>query len=140
MSHRVVFDTTTVISALLFEYGKLAWLRAHWQEKDCLPLVCRETIAELTRVLAYPKFRLSLVDRHELLAEYLPYCETVELMNVCPVICRDPKDQPFLHLAQSGTAELLISGDQDLLTLAGNTSFVIESPEAYRQRIAGHPE
>jgi uncharacterized protein len=137
MSRRVVFDTTTVIFALLFESGRLAWLRLHWQEGHCLPLICRATAAELTRVLTYPKFRLSVADQQELLAEYLPYCETVELTEECPTVCRDPKDQPFLHLAQSGNAELLISGDQDLLALAGGTSFVIEPPEAYSRRIVG---
>jgi predicted nucleic acid-binding protein len=37
----------------------------------------------------------------------------------------------------SGKAELLISGDRDLLTLAGKTRFLIETPEAYRVRIFG---
>jgi putative PIN family toxin of toxin-antitoxin system len=138
MDIRVVFDTTAVLSALLFENGKLAWLRLHWLEGHCLPLICRATATELTRELAYPKFRLSVADQQELLAEYLPYCETVELTEECPAICRDPKDQPFLHLAQSGKAELLISGDRDLLALAASTSFVIETPEAYSQRIDGH--
>ena len=132
----MVFDTTTVVSALLFESGRLAWLRQHWQEGRCVPLICRETAAELTRVLAYPKFRLTLEDRHELLAEYLPYCQTVELTEKCSSTCRDAKDQPFLDLAQSGKADLLVSGDQDLLVLAGQTSFVIETPEAYGRRCA----
>ena len=136
MSKRIVFDTTTVISALLFENGKLAWLRLHWRERDCLPLICRETAAELTRVLAYPKFRLGVDDQQELLAEYLPNCETVELTERCSARCRDTKDQPFLDLAQSGKAQLLISGDNDLLTLAGQTSFEIETPEAYARRCA----
>jgi len=53
----------------------------------------------------------------------------------CPQVCRDEKDQPFLDLAQSGRAELLVSGDNDLLALAGQTTFLIETPEAYRLRI-----
>ncbi|MGA7925621.1 MAG: hypothetical protein WCA20_06460 [Candidatus Sulfotelmatobacter sp.] len=36
--------------------------------------------------------------------------------------------------AQSGRADLLLSGDQDLLILAGQTTFLIETPEAYRRR------
>jgi hypothetical protein len=55
-----------------------------------------------------------------------------------PAVCSDPKDQLFLHLVQSGKPELLTSGDQDLLVLAGVTSFLIETSEAYSQRIAGH--
>lgn len=135
MSRRVVFDTTTIVSALLFANGRLAWLRLHWQEGECVPLISHATTAELVRVLKYPKFRLSADDRHELLAEYLPNCEVIEQIERCSSLCRDANDQPFLDLAQSGGADLLVSGDQDLLELAGQTTFVIESPEAYRRRV-----
>ncbi len=135
MSRRVVFDTTTVVSSLLFANGSLSWLREHWKEGGSTPLICPLTAAELTRVLAYPKFGLTLDDRRELLAEYLPYCELVELTEQCPTQCRDKQDQPFLDLAQSGKAELLISGDSDLLELAGQTTFIIENPRAYRARV-----
>jgi predicted nucleic acid-binding protein len=118
---RVVFDTNTVLSALLFSQGKIAWLRAF----------------ELTRVLAYPKFGLSTDDCIELLSDYLPFCQTVIIAKACPVNCRDKNDQPFLNLAHSGRAHVLVTGDKDLLALAGKTSFVIESPESFRQRISG---
>jgi putative PIN family toxin of toxin-antitoxin system len=135
MSRRVVFDTTTVVSALLFANGRLAWLRQHWRADGCTPVLSRETAAELTRVLAYPKFRLSQDERRELLAEYLPYCEVIEKVQRCKLVCRDVNDQPFLDLAQCGKAELLVSGDQDLLALAGQTDFLIETPESYRRRV-----
>jgi predicted nucleic acid-binding protein len=50
----------------------------------------------------------------------------------CPCLCRDRGDQPFLDLAQSGQADVLVSGDRDLLALVEQTRFVIETPEAYR--------
>jgi putative PIN family toxin of toxin-antitoxin system len=137
VSRRVVFDTTTVVSTLLFANGRLAWLRQHWRGGGCVPLISRKTTAELVRVLGYPKFKLSPDDSRELLAEYLPYCESIELTAKCLSTCRDPNDQPFLDLAQSGKADLLISGDGDLLELAGQTTFLIETPEAYRCRIFG---
>jgi putative PIN family toxin of toxin-antitoxin system len=137
VNQRVVFDTTTVISALLFANGRLAWLRQHWREGGCIPLISYATVAELTRVLRYPKFRLSPGDSRELLADYLPYCEVIEAAKRCALVCRDVNDQAFLDLAQSSRADLLISGDQDLLLLAGQTTFLIETPEAYRRRVYG---
>jgi putative PIN family toxin of toxin-antitoxin system len=134
LNRRVVFDTNTVISALLFANGRLAWLRQHWREGGCVPLASRSTAAELTRVLRYPKFRLSTADALELLSEYLPHCQVIEPTERCASICRDANDQPFLDLAQSGGADLLVSGDQGLLTLNGQTMFPIETPEAYRRR------
>jgi uncharacterized protein len=136
VSWRVVFDTTTVVSALLFANGRLAWLREHWREGGCVPLISRATAAELTRVLRYPKFGLFADDARELLADYLPYCEVVESTARCAVVCRDVSDQTFLDLAQSGKADVLVSGDQDLLSLAGQTTFLIETPEAYRRGIS----
>jgi uncharacterized protein len=133
---RVVFDTGTVVSALLFAEGRLSWLRSHWRRGDCVPLTSNMTAAELTRVLAYPKFRLSIDDRRELLADYLPFCEVITLTKRCKVLCRDAQDQPFLDLAEGGKAENLVSGDRDLLALAGKTTFVIETPEAYRARFS----
>lgn len=135
MIERVVFDTTTVISALLFANGHLAWLRAHWRRGKCLPLVSRDTAAELTRVLAYPKFKLSADDRFELLADYLPYCETLDDPPLSTYRCRDVSDQIFLDLAHAARADSLVSGDRDLIVLADSTEFLSETPERYRQRI-----
>ncbi len=135
MRLRVVFDTTTVISALLFTGGRLAWLRRHWREGACVPLLSAATAAELTWVLAYPKFQLSQSEREELMAEYVPWCELVGQIKPCPRKCRDVQDQPFLDLAQSGEADVLVSGDKDLLALKGKTRFVVETPEEYRQRV-----
>jgi uncharacterized protein len=137
VKQRIVFDTNTVISALLFANGRLAWLRAHWRDGGCVPLVSRTTVAELSRVLAYPKFRLSQDDRLELLGDYLPYCETIEAIGHCALICRDANDQQFMDLAQSGAADVLMSGDEELLAFAGRTAYFIETPEAYRPKVAG---
>jgi uncharacterized protein len=132
VSPRVVFDTNTVVSALLFTGGRLAWLRPHWRDGRCVPLISRATAAELARVLTYPKFRLTENDRLELLGDYLPYCERIEAVSRCGILCRDESDQPFLDLADSGNADVLVTGDDDLLSLAGTTRFKIETPGAYR--------
>jgi uncharacterized protein len=137
VASRIVFDTNIVLSALVFTSGRLAWLRSHWSEGCCVPLISSATAAELKRVLAYPKFKLQPDKRLELLADYLPYCETIARVEPCPIVCRDAKDQILLDLAHSGGAEILVSGDQDLLVLAGETRFLIESPEVYRQRLLG---
>ena len=56
---RVVLDTNTVLSAILFPKGRLAWFREMWEAGRITPMVNRATVQELIRVLAYPKFRLS---------------------------------------------------------------------------------
>lgn len=134
MTKRIVFDTTVVLSALVFDAGQLVWLRRHWRDGGCIPLASRDTSAELVRILEYRKFHLTAERRDELLADYLPYCEIVDVTRKCRVTCRDPKDQPFLDLAYCGNADSLVTGDRDLLVLAGQTRFLIETPEEYRRR------
>jgi putative PIN family toxin of toxin-antitoxin system len=118
---RVVMDTNIVLSALVFAQGRLVPLRQAWQQGRCRPLVSATTTAELMRALRYPKFKLSLAEQEELLADYLPYCATVRMPAKLPKTppCRDPFDIPFLQLALVGKADHLVTGDKDLLGLAG---------------------
>jgi uncharacterized protein len=120
---RVVIDTNLVLSALVFG-GGTAKLRLAWQGDRFTPLVSKATITELIRVLAYPKFKLTKSEQEDLLADYLPFCETVLMPDVLPIIpeCRDPLDAPFLVLALVGRADYLVTGDRDLLCLADQFS------------------
>jgi putative PIN family toxin of toxin-antitoxin system len=117
---RVVLDTNVVLSALVFRGGVAGALRPAWQSGVFVPLVSKVTAQELVRVLAYPKFRLTSSDQAELLADYLPYAQTVRVSEPPPKVpdCRDPLDLPFLHLAVAGRAQVLVSGDRDLLSMA----------------------
>ena len=115
---RVVIDTNLVLSALIFG-GSTARLRLAWQSDRVIPLASKATITELIRVLAYPKFKLTKAEQEDLLADYLPFCDTVLLPEQLPVIpeCRDPFDEPFLILALVGNADYLVTSDHDLLCL-----------------------
>jgi len=117
---RVVLDTNVVLSALVFRGGAAEQVRQAWQRGVLLPLASTVTVQELVRVLAYPKFRLSSAEQDELLADYLPYVETVRIPQPPPKVpdCRDVLDLPFLHLAVAGQAQVLVSGDRDLLAIS----------------------
>jgi len=134
---RAVFDTNIVVSALVFG-SRLAWLRHAWAHRITVPLVCRDTTAELLRVLAYPKFRLTAADRTSLLEDFLPYAEILELPNPLPDIpiqCGDRDDIVFLHLAMSAGAPL-VSGDSDLSALRGLLPIDILTIGEWRARLA----
>jgi putative PIN family toxin of toxin-antitoxin system len=126
---RLVLDTNTVLSALLFSKGRLAWLRPAWQVKRFVPLVSRATTEELIRVLAYPKFKLSASERQDFLGDYLPFCETFDVPKSANLpTCRDAADIPFLALALATKADALVSGDADLLALANSFPIAIIPP------------
>lgn len=124
---RVVLDTNVVLSALVFAGGRAGVVRSLWQSGRVLPLASAATAAELARALAYPKFGLDADEREALLAEYLPWCESVRVpaRGLRVPACRDPDDRAFLELAVAGKADALVSGDRDLLVLRGQAGFEI---------------
>jgi putative PIN family toxin of toxin-antitoxin system len=129
---RVIIDTNLVLSALVFG-GSTARLRLAWQRDRFVPLASKATITELIRVLAYPKFKLTKAEQEDLLADYLPFCDTVLLPEQLPTIpeCRDPFDVPFLVLALVGNADYLVTGDRDLLCLVDSFACPIVTVEQF---------
>ena len=134
---RVVLDTNVVVSAILFTRGHLTWIREGWAKGRILPLIDTSFAEELLRVLAYHKFRLTQDDIQTLLGTYLPFTEAVNTASAKTSRlqrCRDRHDQKFLVLAQEGKADVLVTGDQALVALAGQTRFALETPSAFRRR------
>ncbi|MDY0227890.1 MAG: putative toxin-antitoxin system toxin component, PIN family [Desulfomicrobium apsheronum] len=123
----VVLDTNCLISALIFSSGRMSWLRVNWQRGVIVPVVCGETVRELMRVLAYPKFRLEKEEIESLLGEFLPWARMVKLSVPADELefLRDRDDAVFIHLARQAGAAFLVSGDRHLLELKGLVPDVI---------------
>lgn len=121
---RVVLDTNVVLSALLFGGGNALRVRSGWQAGLFVPLASQATTAELLRVLSYPKFRLSPAEQEELLADYIPWVQVVRIPDPPPAVpaCRDAFDLPFMHLAVTGKARWLVTGDKDLLSVEASAA------------------
>ncbi len=133
---RIVLDTNVLLSALLFHAGALSWLRLAWQSEAIHPLASHDTTTELIRVLSYPKFKLTSDEREDLLGDYLLWCETVTVPNKIKLPdCRDPFDRPFLALALTAKADVLITGDKDLLALSHLFAVPILTPAVFRDRM-----
>jgi putative PIN family toxin of toxin-antitoxin system len=114
---RVVLDTNTLVSALLFS-GVASRLVPLWQSRRITVLVSKSILNEYLRVLGYQKFGLSESEIRGLIEEeLLPYADAIEVRRRLPAVCRDPEDMKFLECAVIGRAEYLITGDQDLRSL-----------------------
>lgn len=113
----VVIDTNVFVSALLFggTPGKLISL---WKSGKIQPHLTTEILAEILRVLAYPKFQLTENEIQYLLyVETLPFCSVVAAKSGSAVIKEDPSDDMFLRCCDAAKAKALISGDNHLLSL-----------------------
>lgn len=114
---RVIADTNVVVSALLFP-GVTARMVDLWQSGAFVLLASGEIVTEYLRVLAYPKFELTENEVMALLHdEILPFATVVTPSSTFPPTCRDPDDDKFLACAAAGRADLIVSGDDDLLDL-----------------------
>lgn len=73
---------------------------------------------------------VSLKERQEF---YVHYLETVEMIDIEEVItdCRDSKDNKFLETAVSGKAQIIMSGDDDLLVLNPYRNIEILTPRQF---------
>lgn len=128
---RVVLDTNVLVSGLLFggTPGKLLGL---WKAGRIRQVMSRETVDELLRVLAYPRFGLTVEEIHYLLyVEVLPHAEMTSVRPGPVVIPKDPSDDMFLRCALAGRAEFVISGDRHLLTLNTYRRIKILSPAEF---------
>ncbi|WMX11450.1 putative toxin-antitoxin system toxin component, PIN family [Pseudomonas aeruginosa] len=78
------------------------------------------------------------LEQQELLADFLPYADVVELPAPWPdlPVCRDEKDQVFLVLAHVGKADALITGDADILAMREDFPGLIMTAEAFAARQA----
>lgn len=138
MNHlrRVVFDTSTLVSAALRVGSVPHRALAHALSAGEL-CASAATLAELEKVLRRSKFDryqpeearsafAAIVQRH---ASIFTVSEALE-SNLEPP-CRDPKDNKFLALVQACDADALISSDADLLVMHPWQGVPIVSPAAF---------
>jgi putative PIN family toxin of toxin-antitoxin system len=130
---RVVLDTKVLVSALLFT-GISSELFPLWKKGTIAVLLSREILEEYLRVLAYPKFQLSEAEIKGLVREeLLPYVQTIKPGIRVRVVKRDPADNKFLECAVAGKANVVISGDKQLLAIRHYRQVRIQTPSQLLQ-------
>ena len=133
----VVIDTNVFISALLFG-GTPGKLIAFWKSGKIQPHLTSEILAEILRVLAYPKFQLTETEIQYLLyVETLPFCAVVAAKSGSAIIKEDPSDDMFLRCCEAARAKALISGDNHLLKLKSHRDTRILTPSQFLKQFRG---
>ena len=128
---RVAIDTNVLISGLLSETSTPA--RALEQAVGRAQVVATaETLRELIQKLLSPKFDryVSREHREAVLKRFVSVVEIVDVLQSIHV-CRDPKDDKFLEAAVNGRADVIMTGDRDLLDLNPFRGIAILRPAAY---------
>jgi uncharacterized protein len=84
-------------------------------------------LAEILGVLARGKFRgyLTIEEAEQYVAGLASHAETLPDPPAVTPIARDPNDDYLITLAQAAAADAIVSGDSDLLVLAGVTPPIV---------------
>ena len=136
MTTRFVIDTNVLISALLFK-SSVPFRALELAEEQGIILYSEATLNELGQVLNRRKFDkyLSQEERQVFLIKFINSCQLVKITEVI-TICRDKKDNKFLELAVSGNADIMITGDLDLLVLNPFQCTEIITPDRFVDRFS----
>jgi putative PIN family toxin of toxin-antitoxin system len=117
---RAVLDTNLLVSYLLTHRPPIVTLIDHHLARDDFGLVTApELLAELDRVLGYPKLQRYYTDeeRMRFVALVMALSEVVDLPESIPRISRDPDDDRVIACAIVGDVDVIVTGDEDLLAL-----------------------
>lgn len=115
--NRYVLDANVLVSAVLSPNSTA--YQAYQKALDTgILLASNQTLAEYENVMLRSKFDryISLARRQNFLAELRVGVELIQIIELI-TDCRDAKDNIYLDVAVNGSADVLITGDQDLLIL-----------------------
>jgi putative PIN family toxin of toxin-antitoxin system len=131
---RVVVDTNVFVPALIMPSGSIGPVLLRLRQGDFTLLYAQSLLEELIDVLNRPRIRR----KYQLTEEDIETVVSLVLLRgeaVTPEVritaCRDPKDNKFLEVAVTGEADVIVSGDEDLLVLHPFAGIPILPPAAF---------
>jgi len=127
---RVVVDTNVFVSAALKESS---WPGAvvRWLDRFGGLLKTSVTAQEVFEILERPRIAEDIVPLLAARLHRIFAAAELVMINERVTECRDPKDDKFLELAVNGHADVIVSGDADLLVLDAFRGIPIITPAAF---------
>ncbi len=137
---RVVLDTNVHISGLLLPKSTPGRILRAWSDGQFTVVTSEPLLVELARVLNYPKiqrrigWRAEVVDRYISILRFRTEVVVPDLRQIqMSGQVRDRDDEMVLGTFLTSGADLMISGDQDLLALLEH--YPIETPDQFIHRL-----
>lgn len=119
---RVVLDANVFISGLISKQGPPGQILDAWLNRYFVLFVSPQIVAEITRVLAYPRIgtRLHPGQSERLLGLLKTACEWTVGELTLEILTPDPSDNIYLACAVEAQADYLVTGNQKHYFEAGN--------------------
>jgi uncharacterized protein len=131
---RAVLDTNTIVSGVGWGGPPGAVLDAALDGRYEL-ISSPPLLDELRRVLSYPKLQVVVGDADELI-KLLALAATVVTPTETVTISRDPDDDRLIEAALASDAEVIVTGDQDLLALGRIGHIQILTPREFLEYLS----
>jgi putative PIN family toxin of toxin-antitoxin system len=127
---RVVVNTNVFVSAAL-KASSLPRIAVSWIDRHASLL--KSVVTEKEVLLVLQRRHLAAVTTPFFCDDLAKMLEKAELVMIAEriVACRDPNDDKFLELAVNGHADLIVSGDAELLVLNPFQGIAIVSPATF---------
>lgn len=136
---RVVLDTNQYVSAVLKPESNSARLIALAAEGRITLIISPDILAEIRRVLAYPKLQKLHGRPEEEIEQFIRKTEKIAIITpgemAIDVITEDSSDNIILACAVEGNADFIVSGDHHLKDLGAFQGIEILDPGAFLEII-----
>jgi uncharacterized protein len=130
---RVVLDTNVLVSGLAYPVSVPGRIVGLWRDGGIDVVLSRYILDEMVRVLPrLPRVKLSAGEIRDLVDSFMFLADIVEPDAVKDASLRDAADQQVLATLLASRADYLITGDKDLLALAGK--YRIVTPALFWER------
>ena len=134
---RVVLDSNVFISGLMLPQSIPGKIITAWHGRQFDLVLSEPMLIEITRVLSYPKISRRTGWDDATIARYVALlrfeADIVNIVGITADVPNDPNDAAILATLIASKADCLVSGDDDLLRLAGQ--YPILSPSEFISRI-----
>jgi uncharacterized protein len=130
---RVVLDTNVLVSGLAYPGSVPGRIVSVWRQGGLDVVLSRYILDEMSRVLPrLTRIELSPNEIRDLVDSFMFLVDIVEPDAAPDMSLRDPSDQQVLGTLLSSKADYLITGDKDLLALAGR--YAVVTPAMFWER------
>ena len=134
---KVVLDTNVLLSGLMFPDGAPGRVVAAWRQARFELVISVPQLAEIGRALAYPKIRRVLAWDDQRIEQFIRQlyirAEIVDLAGTLVEVPGDSDDIPILATLVAAKADVLITGDGDLLALRDR--YAIQTPAEFVRKL-----
>ena len=134
---KIVLDTNVFVSGIFWS-GPPSNVLSLWQQGNIILCITPNILEEYTRVGRILMKKYANINLEPFLELVTLYGEIFPDFELPEPASRDPDDDKFIACAVSAKANLVVSGDKDLLDLRHYNGIKIISPKQFLSQMVAH--